>query len=127
MMNSFEHVYESGTLTMESGQLALQANGSVLVKQGDCALLVTATMSKPREGIDFFPLTIDVEERLYSRGKIPGSFFRREGRPSTHGILMARLTDRQIRPLFPQIFAMKSRLSLLLYLSTWKLRSKRWL
>ncbi len=104
MLNSFEHVYESGTLVMESGQLALQANGSVLVKQGDCALLVTATMSKPREGIDFFPLTIDVEERLYSRGKIPGSFFRREGRPSTHGILMARLTDRQLRPLFPSDF-----------------------
>ena len=104
MLNSFEHVYESGTLVMESGQLALQANGSILVKQGDCALLVTATMSKPREGIDFFPLTIDVEERLYSRGKIPGSFFRREGRPSTHGILMARLTDRQLRPLFPADF-----------------------
>ena len=104
MLNSFEHAYESGTLIMESGQLALQANGSILVKQGDCALLITATMSKPREGIDFFPLTIDVEERLYSRGKIPGSFFRREGRPSTHGILMARLTDRQIRPLFPSDF-----------------------
>ena len=104
MLASFEHVYDSGTLVMESGQLALQANGSILVKQGDCALLVTATMSKPREGIDFFPLTIDVEERLYSRGKIPGSFFRREGRPSTHGILMARLTDRQLRPLFPSDF-----------------------
>ena len=104
MLNSFEHVYESGTLVMETGQLALQANGSILVKQGDCALLVTATMSKPRAGIDFFPLTIDVEERLYSRGKIPGSFFRREGRPSTHGILMARLTDRQLRPLFPGDF-----------------------
>ena len=104
MQNSFEHVYDSGTLIMETGQLALQANGSILVKQGDCALLVTATMSKPRAGIDFFPLTIDVEERLYSRGKIPGSFFRREGRPSTHGILMARLTDRQLRPLFPSDF-----------------------
>ena len=104
MLNSFEHVYDSGTLVMETGQLALQANGSILVKQGDCALLVTATMSKPRAGIDFFPLTIDVEERLYSRGKIPGSFFRREGRPSTHGILMARLTDRQLRPLFPSDF-----------------------
>ena len=104
MLASFEHVYQPGTLVMESGQLALQANGSILVKQGDCALLVTATMSKPRAGIDFFPLTIDVEERLYSRGKIPGSFFRREGRPSTHGILMARLTDRQLRPLFPSDF-----------------------
>ena len=73
MLNSFKHDYESGTLVMESGQLALQANGSILVKQGDCALLVTATMSKPRAGIDFFPLTIDVEERLYSRGKIPAA------------------------------------------------------
>ncbi len=104
MFASFEHSYESGTLVFETGQLALQANGSVLVRQGDCVLLIAATMSEPREGIDFFPLTIDVEERLYSRGKIPGSFFRREGRPSTHGILMARLTDRQIRPLFPEDF-----------------------
>ena len=125
MSTSFEHVYDSGTLIMESGQLALQANGSILVKQGDCALLVTATMSKPREGIDFFPLTIDVEERLYSRGKIPGSFFRREGRPSTHGILMARLTDRQLRS-SPATSATKCRSSPLRSPSTWRRRLRRW-
>ena len=94
----------SKTLSIESGKLAQQANGSVVARYGDNVLLVTATTSKPREGIDFFPLTIDVEERLYARGKIPGSFFRREGRPSTHATLIARLTDRPIRPRFPDGF-----------------------
>ena len=89
---------------METGELAQQANGSVLVRYGDNVLLVTATMGKPREGIDFFPLTVDFEERLYARGKVPGSFFRREGRPSTHATLISRLTDRPIRPLFPKGF-----------------------
>jgi len=92
----------SKTLSIETGKLAQQANGSVVVRYGDNMLLITATTSKPREGIDFFPLTIEVEERLYARGKIPGSFFRREGRPSTHAVLIARLTDRPIRPLFPE-------------------------
>ena len=92
------------TLTLETGKLAQQANGSVLLRFGDCVILTTATMSKPREGIDFFPLTIEFEERLYARGKIPGSFFRREGRPSSHGTLIARMTDRPIRPLFPEGF-----------------------
>ena len=75
-----------------------------LVRHHDNVLLVTATSSSPREGIDFFPLTVDVEERLYARGKIPGSFHKREGRPSTPSILIARLTDRPIRPLFPKDF-----------------------
>ena len=104
MSSSFRSVIGSRTLTLETGKLAQQANGSVLVTYGDSVLLVTATMSKPREGIDFFPLTIDFEERLYARGKIPGSFFRREGRPSTHAILIDRLTDRSVRPLFPKGF-----------------------
>ena len=104
MYSSFERSVGSEMLSLETGKLALQAGGSVGVRYKDCVLLVTATMSKPREGIDFFPLTIDVEERLYSIGRVPGSFFRREGRPSTHGILMARLTDRPIRPLFPKDF-----------------------
>ena len=104
MYSSFERSVGSEMLSLETGKLALQAGGSVVVRYKDCVLLVTATMSKPREGIDFFPLTIDVEERLYSIGRVPGSFFRREGRPSTHGILMARLTDRPIRPLFPKDF-----------------------
>ena len=104
MVSNFALDIGSGTLSIETGKLAQQAGGSVLIRYGDNALLVTATMSKPREGIDFFPLTIDLEERLYARGKIPGSFFRREGRPSTHATLIARLTDRPIRPLFPHGF-----------------------
>ena len=104
MSSSFSDIYGSKTLTLETGKLAQKANGSVLVSYGDSVLLVTAMMSKPREGIDFFPLTIEFEERLYARGKIPGSFFRREGRPSTNAILVDRLTDRSIRPLFPDGF-----------------------
>ena len=104
MMSTFERRIGERLLTIETGRLAQQANGSVLVRYGDSVVLVTATMSKPREGIDFFPLTIDFEERLYARGKIPGSFFRREGRPSTEAILTDRLTDRPLRPLFPKGF-----------------------
>ena len=104
MVSNFECELGSQTLSFQTGKLAQQANGSVVVNYGDCVLLVTATMSKPREGIDFFPLTIDFEERLYARGKIPGNFFRREGRPSTDAILTDRLTDRPIRPLFPKGF-----------------------
>ena len=104
MTTPFEREIGNGVLSFECGKLAQKANGSVLVKYHDNALLVTATTSTPREGIDFFPLTVDVEERLYARGKIPGSFFKREGRPSTHSILIARLTDRPIRPLFPKDF-----------------------
>ena len=90
--------------TIETGKLAQQANGAVVVRQGDSMVLVTATMSKPREGIDFFPLTIDFEERLYARGRIPGGFPRREGRPTTDSVLTMRLTDRPLRPLFPKDF-----------------------
>jgi len=90
---------------METGKLAGQADGSVLVRYGDTVVLVTACATEqPREGIDFFPLTIDYEERLYAAGKIPGSFFRREGRPTTEAVLAARLTDRPLRPLFPKGF-----------------------
>ncbi len=91
--------------SIETGKLAKQANGSVLVRYGDTVVLVTATASSvPREGIDFFPLTIDYEERLYAVGRIPGGFLKREGRPTEKGILSARLTDRPIRPLFPEGF-----------------------
>ncbi|MGH9203528.1 MAG: polyribonucleotide nucleotidyltransferase, partial [Vicinamibacterales bacterium] len=90
-------------LKLEVGRVAGLANGSVTVRYGDTVVLVTACMSaEPREGIDFFPLTVDYEERLYAAGKIPGGWFRREGRPSTAGILTARLTDRPLRPLFPK-------------------------
>ena len=104
MTTPFQTDIGSGTLSFECGKLAQKANGSVLVRHHDNVLLVTATTASPREGIDFFPLTVDVEERLYARGKIPGSFPKREGRPSTHSILIARLTDRPIRPLFPKDF-----------------------
>ena len=91
------------SMTLETGQLAMQAGGAVLVRLGDSVVLVTATASKkPREGINFFPLTVDFEERLYAAGRIPGSFFRREGRPSEAGILTMRLIDRPLRPLFPK-------------------------
>lgn len=94
---------EGRDLILETGRLARQANGSVLVRYGDTMVLVTATASKePREGIDFFPLTVDYEERLYAVGKIPGGFIKREGRPSEKAILSARLIDRPLRPLFPK-------------------------
>jgi polyribonucleotide nucleotidyltransferase len=91
-------------LRIETGRLAKQANGSVLVQYGDTSVLATATMSKPREGIDFFPLLVDYEERMYSVGKIPGGFLRREGRPSEKATLSMRLIDRTLRPLFPDGF-----------------------
>ena len=93
------------TLTVETGHVAQQASGAVTVRMGDTMLLVTAVMSAtPREGIDFFPLTCDYEEKLYAAGKIPGGFIRREGRPSEQAILNSRLIDRPIRPLFPKDF-----------------------
>ena len=89
-------------LTLETGKLAQLASGSVLVRYGETVVLATATMSeKPREGIDFFPLSVDYEEKLYSVGKIPGSFIKREGKPSEKAILTSRVIDRPIRPLFP--------------------------
>ncbi len=91
-------------LIVETGRLAGQANGAVTVRYGDTVVLVTACMGPPREGIDFLPLLVDFEERLYAAGKIPGSWFRREGRPSAAAILTARLTDRPLRPLFPKGF-----------------------
>ncbi|HTD50099.1 MAG TPA: polyribonucleotide nucleotidyltransferase, partial [Acidimicrobiia bacterium] len=91
-------------MTLEAGKLAALADGAVLVSVGGTTLLSTVCTSKPREGIDFFPLTVDVEERMYAAGKIPGSFFRREGRPSEQAILTCRLTDRPLRPSFPSDF-----------------------
>src|SRR5512140_3419298 len=88
------------TITFETGKLAHQAGGAVTISLGESIVFAAATMGGVREGIDFFPLSIEYEERLYAGGKIPGSFFRREGRPSTEAILTARLTDRPLRPLF---------------------------
>ena len=104
MSSTFTHNFGDHTYEFQTGTLAQQANGSVLVNYGDCSLLITATMSDPREGIDFFPLTVDFSERLYARGKIPGGFFRREGMPGSDSILICRLIDRPIRPIFPKGF-----------------------
>jgi polyribonucleotide nucleotidyltransferase len=92
------------TMSFEAGRLAPLADGAALVQIGDTTLLSTVVTDKPREGIDFFPLTVDVEERMYAAGKIPGSFFRREGRPGEQAILTCRLTDRPLRPSFPEGF-----------------------
>ena len=89
-------------MTFEAGKLAKLADGAVVVTYGQTQVLATCVSSKPREGIDFFPLTIDVEERMYAAGKIPGSFFRREGRPGETAILTARLIDRPLRPTFTE-------------------------
>ena len=99
-----KHEVEIGgrTLSIETGLLAPQAHGAAVVRYGDTVILVTAVMGGVREGMDFFPLTIEYEERLYAVGRIPGSFFRREGRPTTEATLAARLTDRPLRPRFPK-------------------------
>jgi polyribonucleotide nucleotidyltransferase len=89
-------------ITFSTGKIARLAGGAVIAKSGETVLLATATMSDPREGISFFPLTVNFEERLYAAGRIPGSFFRREGRPSEKAILTSRLIDRPLRPLFPK-------------------------
>ncbi len=96
----FSAAVGTATVVFETGKLAAQAGGAVTVGIGEAVIFAAATMGGIREGIDFFPLSVEYEERLYAGGKIPGSFFRREGRPSTDAILTARLTDRPLRPLF---------------------------
>lgn len=103
MVQKFEMQLGRNTLEVEIGKVAELANGACIVRCKDTIVLVTATNSKePRQGIDFFPLSVDFEERLYSVGKIPGGFIKREGRPSEKAILTSRLIDRPIRPLFPK-------------------------
>jgi polyribonucleotide nucleotidyltransferase len=103
--NKFELPYSGRTMTVETGHIAEQANGALLIRAADTMLLVTAVASDaPREGIDFFPLTCDYEEKLYAAGRIPGSFPRREGRPSEAAIITSRMIDRPMRPLFPKDF-----------------------
>ena len=100
---SFEYNLAGKPLVIETGKMAGLANGSCLVKLGDTTVLATATASaKPREGIDFLPLSVDFEARLYAAGKIPGSYNKREGRPTDKSILSSRVIDRPIRPLFPK-------------------------
>src|ERR1700740_3487565 len=88
-------------ISFETGKMAKQASGAVVVRQGDTVVLNTATVGNLRD-VDFLPLTVDVEERMYAAGKIPGSFFKREGRSGEKGTLTARMIDRPIRPLFPK-------------------------
>lgn len=104
-MHSFTTNLGNREFVIETGKMAKQANGAAFVRYGDTIVLVTATASaEPREGIDFFPLTVDYEEKMYAVGKIPGGFIKREGRPSETAILSSRLIDRPIRPLFPDGF-----------------------
>jgi polyribonucleotide nucleotidyltransferase len=101
-MDKVEFPLGGKTMSIETGRLAKQAAGAALVKYGGAAVLVTATSSKPREGIDFFPLTVDYVEKTFAAGRIPGGFFKREGRLSEKEILTSRFTDRSLRPLFPE-------------------------
>ncbi len=102
MSQTFETQFGGQTLTIETGKLARLAGGAVTVKYGDTLVLGTANRSDPRPGLDFFPLTVEFEERMYAAGKIPGGFIKREARASEAATLAARLTDRPIRPLFPE-------------------------
>ena len=103
MVHSYTCGIAGRVLTIETGKLAEQANGAVTVRYGDTVVLVTTCASKEtREGVDFLPLTVDYEERLYAAGKIPGGFIRREGRPTDEATLVSRMTDRPLRPLFPK-------------------------
>ncbi len=103
MFKTFSMELAGRTLTVETGKLAQLANGSALIRYGDTVVMSSATASAaPRDGIDFFPLSVDYEERLYAVGKIPGGFIKREGKPSEKAILTSRVIDRPIRPLFPK-------------------------
>ena len=102
MSQTFETQFAGRTLSIETGKLAMLAGGAVTVRFGDTMVLGTANRSDPRPGLDFFPLTVEFEERMYAAGKIPGGFIKRESRPSEQAILACRLTDRPIRPLFPE-------------------------
>ncbi|WES36619.1 polyribonucleotide nucleotidyltransferase [Ruminiclostridium papyrosolvens DSM 2782] len=103
MSKTFSMELAGRTLTVETGKLAQLANGSALIRYGDTVIMSSATASaSPRDGIDFFPLSVDYEERLYAVGKIPGGFIKREGKPSEKAILTSRVIDRPIRPLFPK-------------------------
>ena len=105
MFKTYETELAGRKLVIETGKMAGLANGSVLVRYGDTCVMVNVTASKePKEGIDFFPLSVDFEEKLYSVGKIPGSFLKREGKPSDKAILTSRAIDRPLRPLFPKDF-----------------------
>ena len=103
MFKQFETTFAGKKLVVEVGKMAALSNGSCLVRYGETAVLVNVNMSKePKEGIDFLPLSVDYEERLYAVGKIPGGYIKREGKPSTKAVLVSRVIDRPLRPLFPK-------------------------
>lgn len=103
MFRKFETTFAGKKLVVETGKMAPLSNGSCLVRYGETAVLVNVTMSKePKDGIDFLPLSVDYEERLYAAGKIPGGYVKREGKPTTKAILVSRVIDRPMRPLFPK-------------------------
>ena len=105
MFKSYETELAGRKLVIETGKICGLANGSVMVRYGDTVVMVNVTASKePREGINFFPLSVDYEEKLYSVGKIPGGFLKREGKPGDKAILTSRAIDRPLRPLFPKDF-----------------------
>ncbi len=99
---SVERTIGGKVITIETGRLAKQASGAVVVRVGDTMTLVATVAGPGREGLDFFPLTVDYREKVYAAGKFPGGFIKREGRPTTKEILTSRLIDRPIRPLFPE-------------------------
>src|SRR5262245_2648851 len=101
-MESVECNVDGKTIRIETGRLAKQSNGSILVTCEQAAVLVTVNSATPRPGIDFFPLTVDYVEKIYAAGKIPGGFFKREGQLTDKGILTSRFIDRALRPLFPE-------------------------
>ena len=105
MFKMYETELAGRKLTIETGKIAELANGSVMVRYGETVVMVNVTSAKePKEGIDFFPLSVDYEEKLYSVGKIPGGFTKREGKPADKAILTSRAIDRPLRPLFPKDF-----------------------
>lgn len=111
MYKKIEMEFYGRPLSIETGRLAKQTSGAALVQYGETVVLVTAVASNsPREGLDFFPLTVDYQERTYAAGKIPGGFFKREGRPAEREILISRIVDRAIRPLFPKGFACETQI-----------------
>ena len=100
---TFRYTFAGRPLVIETGKMAGLANGSVLIRYGETVLLCCATASaKPRDGIDFLPLSVDYDERMYAAGKIPGGYLKREGKPSEKAVLTSRVIDRPIRPLFPK-------------------------
>ena len=105
MFKKYETQLAGRTLSIETGKIAELANGNVVVRYGETVVIVNVTAAKePKEGIDFFPLSVDYEEKLYAVGKIPGGFTKREGKPADKAILTSRAIDRPLRPLFPKDF-----------------------